>query len=72
MCLSRIMSRSCKNAEWCERPSKSPLVLWWVDTGYIPTEEEAEQRLEILWQNGPSPEAFTFRTRSKIGDQHGA
>jgi hypothetical protein len=61
-----------KRAEWFERPSKSPLVLWWVDAGHIPTEEEAEQRLEMLWQNGPSPKAFTFRTRFNVGDQHGS
>jgi len=61
-----------KRAEWFERPSRSPLVLWWVDAGHIPTEEEAEQRLEMLWQNGPSAEAFTFRTRFEVGDQHGS
>lgn len=61
-----------RRAEWFEHPSKSPFVLWWVDAGHIPTEEEGEQRLEMLWQNGPSPEAFTFRTRFKTGDQHGS
>lgn len=52
-----------KRAEWFERPKKSPLVLWWVDTGHIPTEEEAARRFEILWANGPTADAFTFRTR---------
>ncbi|MGI9235686.1 MAG: DUF3291 domain-containing protein [Woeseiaceae bacterium] len=52
-----------KRAEWFERSAKSPLVLWWIAAGHIPTEQEAEQRFELLWQNGPTPDAFTFRTR---------
>lgn len=52
-----------KRAEWFERPTKSPLVLWWIDAGHIPTEAEAQKRFELLWQNGPTPAAFTFRTR---------
>lgn len=52
-----------KRAEWFERPTKSPLVLWWVDAGHIPTEQEAEQRFDLLWQDGPAADAFTFRTR---------
>ncbi|MDH3304786.1 MAG: DUF3291 domain-containing protein [Gammaproteobacteria bacterium] len=52
-----------QRAEWFERPTKSPLVLWWIDAGHIPTETEAQKRFELLWQNGPTPAAFTFRTR---------
>ena len=52
-----------KRAEWFERPKKSPLVLWWVPAGHLPTEEEAAERFELLWQNGPTADAFTFRTR---------
>jgi hypothetical protein len=51
-----------KRSEWFERPRKMPLVLWWVDAGHIPTEEEAGERFERLWQNGPTADAFTFRT----------
>lgn len=69
---SRHVSVVQKRAEWFERPNKSPLVLWWVRAGHIPTEEEAERRLQMLWQNGPGPEAFTFRSRFEIGDQHGS
>lgn len=56
-----------KRAEWFERPTKSPLVLWWIAAGHIPTESEAKQRLETLWRNGPTAEAFTFRTRFDEG-----
>lgn len=52
-----------QRAEWFARSKKSALVLWWVEAGHIPTEQEAEQRFETLWKNGPSPEAFTFRCR---------
>jgi hypothetical protein len=56
-----------RRAEWFERPTKSPLVLWWIDAGHIPTEQEAEQRFEMLWRDGATPAAFTFRTRFGTG-----
>ena len=52
-----------QRAEWFERPTKSPFVLWWIDAGHIPTEAEAQRRFELLWQNGPTLSAFTFRSR---------
>lgn len=52
-----------KRAEWFERPSRPPLVLWWVEAGHVPTVEEAKQHFDILWRDGPSPQAFTFKDR---------
>lgn len=52
-----------KRAEWFERPDRAPLVLWWIPAGHIPAQHEAEQRFELLWKNGPTEEAFTFRKR---------
>lgn len=52
-----------KRADWFERPSRSPFVLWWIPAGHIPSVEEAKARLELLWERGPTPEAFTFRYR---------
>jgi hypothetical protein len=49
-----------KRAKWFEKPARSPLVLWWVEDGHVPTIEEAKQRFDAIWENGPSPEAFTF------------
>ena len=49
-----------RRAEWFEKPARSPLVLWWIDDGHIPTAREARQRFEMLWNDGPSAEAFTF------------
>lgn len=56
-----------QRSEWFERPTKSPFVLWWIDAGHIPTEAEAQKRFELLWQNGPTPSAFTFRSRFNKG-----
>ncbi len=47
--------------QWFE-PSDGPiLALWWIPVGHIPTVAEAIERLELLKQRGPSPDAFTFR-----------
>ncbi|MDA0706527.1 MAG: DUF3291 domain-containing protein [Proteobacteria bacterium] len=52
-----------KRAEWFERPARSPFVLWWVEAGHLPSVEEAKQRFDALWRDGPSAFAFTFRER---------
>ena len=52
-----------KRAEWFERPVRAPLVLWWVETGHIPSVEEAKERFDILWRDGPSAAAFSFKQR---------
>ena len=49
-----------RRMEWFEKPTGSPLVLWWVEDGHIPTIEEAKHRFDLLWNEGPSAEAFTF------------
>lgn len=50
-----------KRADWFERPTQPPLVLWWIESGHIPTVEEAKDRFETLWRDGPSPAAFSFK-----------
>ena len=52
-----------KRAEWFERAERSPMVLWWINAGHIPSVEEARERFDLLWENGPGPDAFTFRNR---------
>ena len=49
--------------DWFERASGPSLVLWWQPTGTIPSIEEARQRLRLLADHGPTPEAFTFKQR---------
>ncbi len=57
--LSAVQRRTA----WFERPSRAPLVLWWVPAGHVPDVEEAKGRLETLWQHGPGGSAFNFRQR---------
>ena len=60
---SNHVSAVQKRAEWFERPTKSPFVLWWIEAGEIPTIEEGKARLEKLWSDGLTADAFTFRHR---------
>ena len=50
-----------RRREWFERMSEAFMVLWWVPRGHIPSIDEAMVRLEMLRQNGPTADAFTFR-----------
>ena len=49
--------------DWFERASGPNMVLWWQPAGTLPTPAEALARLRLLGDNGPSPDAFTFKTR---------
>ncbi len=49
-----------RRTQWFEKPVKSPFVLWWIEPGHVPSIEEGKERLELLWERGPSPDAFTF------------
>ena len=48
--------------QWFEKMAEAYLVLWWIPAGTIPTTSDAKARLDVLRANGPSPEAFTFRS----------
>jgi hypothetical protein len=50
-----------RRRDWFERLGASGLALWWVPAGHRPSLTEAEQRLELLRAQGPTPAAFTFR-----------
>lgn len=52
-----------KRSEWFERAARQPFVLWWIPRGHIPSVEEAKERFDVLWRDGPSAFAFTFRER---------
>jgi Domain of unknown function (DUF3291) len=47
-------------------------VLWWVPAGHVPTVDEAKDRLERLRRDGPTPAAFTFRSRFPAPDTDAA
>lgn len=50
-----------RRQEWFE-PMETSVALWWVPAGHRPTVEEGMAKLATLASNGPTPEAFTFRT----------
>lgn len=56
---AQIMSR---RKEWFSRMSSAYTVLWWVPRGHEPDVFEAQERLNLLEQNGPGAQAFTFKT----------
>lgn len=52
-----------KKSRWFEKSTRPPLVLWWIEAGHIPTVEEAKEHFDLLWRDGPSAAAFTFREK---------
>ena len=52
-----------KKAEWFERANRASLALWWIEAGHLPSVEEAKERFDILWSDGPNAEVFTFKNR---------
>ncbi len=50
-----------RRLEWFEKMDEIHLVMWWIPAGEIPPPEAAVQRLRVLREHGPTPEAFTFR-----------
>ena len=52
-----------RRREWFEKMDELFTVMWWVPAGHIPTVEEAKAKLELLRDQGPTDQAFTFRTR---------
>lgn len=47
--------------KWFETFSKAYYVLWNIREGYIPSLDEAVERLAYLQKNGPTDQAFDFR-----------
>ena len=48
---------------WFEDLGAPPLAMWWIPAGAIPTLAEGRRRWELLCQNGPTADAFTFKQR---------
>lgn len=51
-----------RRREWFLPAGSAHLVLWWVGAGNTPTLAEAGDRLAMLAERGPGPEAFTLRS----------
>jgi hypothetical protein len=52
-----------RRREFFELHLEPYLVLWWIPEGHEPTVEEGEERLAMLCERGPTPEAFTLKQR---------
>jgi hypothetical protein len=50
-----------RRREWADRLERPHQALWWIPAGEIPTVADAEYRLDLLAEHGPTPDAFTFR-----------
>jgi hypothetical protein len=51
-----------RRREWFER-METFMALWWVAEGHLPSIAEAEERVALLRERGPTADAFTFRQR---------
>lgn len=49
-----------RRREWFDRVNEAYMVLWWIPASHLPSLEEARSRLELLQENGASPDAFNF------------
>jgi hypothetical protein len=50
-----------RGAEWYLPVSKPRVVMWWVEEGHIPTLKEAHEKMQILYEVGPSYQAFDLK-----------
>lgn len=56
-----------RRKEWFGQFGAAYVALWWVDDGCRPDPAEGHRRLAHLETYGPSPYAFTFKTRFEPG-----
>ena len=47
--------------QWFERMGEVYAVLWWVESGHVPTLQESAARLDYLREHGASAFAFSFK-----------
>ena len=50
-----------RRQEWFERMSEAFVALWWIESGALPTVDDARERLAALRADGPTPYAFTLK-----------
>lgn len=48
-------------SKWFDRKGPSQFVLWWMPEGELPTLELAKEKLNLVSNQGVSPEAFTLK-----------
>lgn len=52
-----------RRQEWFAKFEGAYVALWWVPAGHEPSIDEAKERLAHLDRHGPTPFAFTFKSR---------
>ena len=57
---AKIMAR---RREWFDKMDGPYQALWWVTKGHRPSVEEGRKKLQVLAEQGPTPEAFTLKDR---------
>lgn len=50
-----------KRVQWFHKMNGPHMALWWVPINHMPTVEESVAKLELLKNEGPSDQVFTFR-----------
>lgn len=45
---------------WFDKIISVHQTMWWIPAGYIPSIDEAKQKLALLEKHGPTQDAFTF------------
>lgn len=50
-----------RRREWFDLFDREPVVLWWIKKGHIPNLIEGKEKMEKLWRDGPTPEAFSLK-----------
>ncbi len=54
--------------EWFLPLDKPHMCLWWTDSTEMPDADEGKNRLDHLWENGPSQFSFDFRTYNQFSN----
>jgi hypothetical protein len=52
-----------RRREWFEPLEEAYSAMWWIPAGERPTVEDAEMRLTLLREEGPTSKAFTMKDR---------
>ncbi len=47
--------------KWFEKIDIPQVAMWWVDANHTPTIDEAIERLKLVENNGPTPDAFNMK-----------
>ena len=63
---ANIMSR---RKQWFERVEDVYTVLWWIPKGSEPSLQQAEEKLALLRDKGPTAQAFTFKKTFPSADE---